>query len=120
MTKLVDDSVLDAALNVVTAGATAMHVCSGDPTTRAAVLTNSLATVTPTYTGPVNGDTSGRKITSDQKTGVSVTATGTAGVVCHIDATDLLYKTDESTGQTLTSGNTCTIPAHDIEIADPT
>jgi hypothetical protein len=66
-----------------------------------------------------NGDTSGRKITTAAKSGVSVTASGTATHVSLDDGTTLLYVTT-CTSQSLTSGNTVNIPAWKVEIADPT
>lgn len=118
MSKLTDDSVMDAALAVV-ASANDYHICAGDPVDRAGVIANSLANVAPTFTGPVNGDVSGRKLTIDSKSGVSVTATGTAAVACLIDGTTLLDKTDLAATQLITLGNTITIQAWDHEIADP-
>ena len=118
MSKLTNDAVMDAALAVVQ-GANDYHICQGDPVDRAAVLANSLANVVPTFTGPVNGDVSGRKITVDGKSGVLVTATGTAATACLIDGATLLDKTDLSATLPITSGNTITVQAWDHEIADP-
>lgn len=67
-----------------------------------------------------NGDTSGRKTTVGQKTGVTVDASGTADHVALLDTTNkkLLYVTT-ATSQALTAGNTLTFNAWDVEIADP-
>ena len=119
MSKLTDDSVMDAALAVVQTS-NDYHICFGDPSNRAEVIANSLANVAPTFTGPANGDVSGRKITVDSKSGVTVNATGTAAVACLISGTLLLDKTDLSATQLITAGNTITIQAWDHEIADPT
>lgn len=119
MAKSVHDSVLDGAFAVLD-NANIMTACSAEPTTRTeAVTTFALADVVPTFTGPANGDTNGRKLTSDQKTGVTVDTTGTATHVALCDGTNLLYVTT-CTSQALTSGNTVTFPAWDVEIADPT
>lgn len=119
MAKWANDTVMDAALGIVD-NATIMNVCSAQPTTRTeAVTTYSLADVAPTFTGPANGDTSGRKITVDQKSAVAIDTTGTATHVALSDGSTLLYVTT-CTSQALTSGGTVTIPAWDIEIADPT
>ena len=64
-------------------------------------------------------DTSGRKCTVAQLTGVAVTTTGSATHVALNDGTSVLYVT-ECTGQSLTSGNTMTFNAWEIGIADPT
>lgn len=65
-----------------------------------------------------DGDVSGRKSTVAQKTGVSITASGTATHVAIDDGTDWIVTT--CTSQALTSGGTVTIPAWKREIADPT
>lgn len=123
MGKYIDDSVMDAGLNVIKSGATAMYVCTTiDATpTRAEVLAAALANVamaSTDFTGPADGTTSGRKLTTVAKNAVSVTASGTAVNVCIIDGTKVLAVTD-CTSQALTSGNTVNIPAWVVdEIAD--
>ena len=120
MGKSANDDVMDAALNEVAANANLMTACSAEPTTRTeAVTTFALADVVPTFTGPVNGDTSGRKHTSDQKTGVTIDTTGTANHVAQVDGTRLLYVTT-CTPQALTTPGTVTFGAWDVEFADPT
>jgi hypothetical protein len=125
MGKYIDDSVMDAGLNVIKSGATAMHVCTTiDSTpTRAEVLAASLANVAMTsgdFTGPADGTTSGRKLTTVVKNGVAIGTSGTAVNVCIIDGTKVLAVTD-CTSQSLTSGNTVNIPAWVVdEIADAT
>ena len=72
------------------------------------------------FTGPANGDTSGRKLTSNQHTGITVDTTGTATHIALADsATSKLLFVTTCTSQALTAGNTVTIPAWDDEIADP-
>lgn len=123
MGKWTDDSVMDAALNVIKTGATAMHVCTTiDATpTRAEVLAASLANVAMA-TGDftlADGGTSGRKFTTGAKTGLSVGTSGTAVNIAIIDGTKVLDVTD-CTSQALTSGNTVNVPAWTHEIGDPT
>lgn len=115
MGKYIDDTINDAGLNVIKSGATAMHVCTTiDATpTRAEVLAASLANVAMTsgdFTGPADGTTSGRKLTTVAKNGVSVTTSGAPANVCIIDGTKVLAVTD-CTGPGLTSGSTVDIPA---------
>lgn len=123
MGKYIDDSVMDAGLNVIKSGATAMHVCTTiDSTpTRAEVLAASLANVAMTstdFTGPADGTTSGRKLTTAAKNGVSVGTSGTAVNVAIITGSIVLAVTD-CTSQALTSGNTVNVPAWVVdEIAD--
>ena len=120
MAKSVADSVLDGALNVI-ATADIMTACSAEPTNRTeAVTTYALADVTMSggdYTN-ANGDTSGRKVTVAQKTGVTIDTTGTATHVALCDGTNLLYVTT-CTSQALTSGNTMTFQQWKVELADP-
>lgn len=120
MAKWANDSVMDAALDKVATG-TILTVCSAQPTTRTeAVTTYALADVVISggdFT-KANGDTSGRKVTVAQKASVAVDATGTATHIAVCDSTNLLYVTT-CTSQALTSGNTVTVPAWKIEIADP-
>jgi len=121
MGKSVNDEVLDAAFDVVDQ-ADLMTVCNAEPTTRTeAITTFKLADVamTPnTDFTKADGDVSGRKVTVAAKSAVPVDTSGTATHVALVDATRLLYVTT-CTSQALTSGNTCNVPAWEIEIADP-
>lgn len=122
MAKSVHDDVLDGALNIIKNNANIMTVCSAEPTSRTEAVTTyalgDVAMVTGDFTN-ANGDTSGRKTTVASKTGVTVDASGTATHVALCDGSRLLYVTT-CTSQVLTSGNTITFPAWDVEIADPT
>ncbi len=122
MGKSVADAVLDAALNEIKNNVAALHICSAEPTNYTeATSTYDLGDKTPpAFTGPANGDTNGRKLTIDAITDGSVTATGTADHVALVTATVLYYVTTLSSSQSVTSGNTFTLTAWDIEIADPT
>lgn len=124
MAKYANDDVMDAALAKV-ATATILTVCSTQPTTRTeAVTTYKLADVAVTPgdgNGDFtigNGDVSGRKLTVAAQEDVEVDDSGTAAHVALCDNSDILYVTT-CTSQVITDGNTVTIPAWDIEIADP-
>lgn len=124
MAKSVHDDVLDGALDIIRNNCTRVTVCSTQPTTYTeANATYALADVTVDSTDftKANGDTNGRKLTVAQQASVPVDTTGTAQHVALLDVANskLLYVTT-CTSQSLTSGNTVTIPAWDIEIADPT
>lgn len=120
MAKFANDLVMDAALDKVATG-TIITVCSQQPANRTeAVTTYKLAAVTVSggsFT-KANGDASGRKLTVAQQTNVPVDSTGTATHVAICDGSTLLYVTT-CTSQLLTSGNTLTLQAWDIEISDP-
>jgi myosin-crossreactive antigen len=124
MAKSATDDVLDALLTKV-ATATSLSVCATAPTTRTeAVTTNMLATVTVTA-GDGNGDfviaddTSGRKLTISEQAAIEVINTGDADHIALTDDTDLLIVTTCTT-QSLTDGNTVTVPAWKINVPDPT
>lgn len=123
MAKAVPDVVLDAALDEI-ATATRLVVCSAEPANYAgiaAVLLASVALTAGDGNGDyvvANGDTSGRKLTVAQQADIAITASGTATHVALDDGVSLQYVTT-CTSQALTSGGTVTVPAWDIEIADP-
>ena len=124
MAKSVHDDVLDSALNYIKNNSTRICVCNAQPTTYTeAVTTYKLAIktiISTDFTGPANGDISGRKLTSNQHTGITVDTTGTATHIALADsATSKLLFVTTCTSQALTAGNTVTIPAWDDEIADP-
>ena len=123
MVKKVDDSVPDAALNVI-AGATEMYICSGvgEITNRADAIARSLADTT--LTGGdftlADGDVSGRKVTVAAQSNILVDTTGTAEQVALCTASLLLHTTDVTAPQLLTASNTVSTAAYDHEIEDPT
>jgi hypothetical protein len=124
MAKWANDNMMDAALDYVATG-NIMTVCTAQPTTRTeAVTTYALADIALTPGDGngdftiANGDTSGRKLTIAQQADVPIDSSGTATHVAICDGTNLLYVTT-CTSQSLTSGNTVTFPAWDIEVADP-
>jgi hypothetical protein len=113
--------VLDAALEEISTNATVLHICDSEPANYAAVSGASLGTKSsPSFTGPATGDVSGRKITVDAVTDGSVTSDGTASHFAIVDASRLLAAGSLSATQAVTNGNTFTLTAFDIEIADPT
>jgi hypothetical protein len=124
MAKTLDDSVIDGSLNIVKNGATQMSLCSAQPTTYTeATATYMLVLKTGltsgSFTGPVNGDASGRKLTKTAESGVSVTNTGTATHIALCSGSVLLL-VDTITSQVVTAGNTVNVAAYKYEIADPT
>lgn len=124
MGKSIHDDVFDQALNYLKNNAENVYICSTQPTTfTEASSTYKLADVavdSSDFTGPANGDTSGRKITLNQQTGVTVDSSGTAQHLAITDdsASKLLIVTD-FTSQSVTAGNTLTINAFDLELRDP-
>lgn len=123
MPKFMSDEVGDASLERI-ATSVNQTICSAQPANLAGVAAVRLATVALTAGAGngdftlANGDVSGRKLTVSQQSAVPITATGDATHVVYDDGTTLLYGTTCTT-QSLTSGGTVTVPAHDIEIGDP-
>ena len=126
MAKFLDDSVLDAALDVI-ATADTLIICAGEPADYTDATTDSGSgghalgevTVTSGDFTKADGDTSGRKITCAQQTGVTIDVTGTADHVALVDVgTTTLLAVTTITSQAVTSGNTATINAFDLELAD--
>ena len=83
MGKLVHDDVLDAALGMVRNNATKMVACSAEPASYSAANGSlklaEVAMSTADFT-IANGATSGRRVVVAEKSGVAVTASGTANV----------------------------------------
>jgi hypothetical protein len=124
MAKFAPDATLDAFLAKI-ATATRLTVLSGQPTNFAGIAALLLASVAMTagvgggdYT-TADGDTNGRKITILQQLAIAISASGTATHIGLDDGTNLIYVTT-CTSQALTSGGTVTVPAWDVELADPT
>ena len=125
MAKTVHNDVLDAALNYIKNNCNKMVACSQQPTTfTEANSTYALADVSMSssdFTGPADGDTSGRKITVNAKSNVPVDVQGDPAVIVLLDTVNskILYTTDEGSSQTIYVGNNANFPAWDIELADP-
>lgn len=129
MAKTVHDDILDSALNYIKNNATRIAICSSQPTTYAELTTNlgsggyklAIKTITSSnFTGPADGDVSGRKLSKNEDATITVDITGTATYVGFGDsATSKLLYVTTCTSQSLTATNTVTIPLWKIEIADP-
>lgn len=126
MGKAAPDSTLDAMPTEI-ATAEREVVCSAEPANFAGVAAVTLAD-DPVTPGDGNGDftigdgdTDGRKVTVAQQADVPIDASGDATHVALVDDTNskLIYVTT-CTLQSLTSGGTVTVPAWDVEVADPT
>lgn len=118
------DNVLDSGLGYLTANGARMDICSQEPANYTeATSTYTLGNKTSVTTGsPANGDTSGRKVTIAAVSGGSVTGSGTAShwAYSKTSATaELLAAKSLSSSQAVTSGNTWSMGAIDVEIPDP-
>lgn len=124
MAKYAADEVMDAALQYIINHSTRLIVCSSQPANFAAVAAASLADVT-VDSGDfaiANGDVSGRKVTVAQQSAIPIDSSGTATHVVLVNDTspEMVTYVTTCTSQALTAGGTVTVPAWDIEIADPT
>lgn len=124
--KWTSDTILDQACNYVKNTVTEMYICSGssNPADRAGAIAAALATKTgllsTDFTGAADGTTSGRKITKNAETGISVAVSGTATCIALCSGTAMLSVVT-MTSQVLTAGNTVNTPAFRvIEILDVT
>lgn len=127
MAKSQNDLIYDEALNYIRARGSKITVCNGQPTTyvQATTTSNNMLAETTTgitsgeYTGPANGDVSGRKVTTPAKNDLSVLVSANANHVAVVSTSGsaLLYVTTV-TSQALTTGNTVNVAAFDFEIED--
>lgn len=139
MAKNVHDNVLDAALNYLSANATRLIVLNAEPTGSSAY-TNAMldadssgfrlasATISASdFTGPANGDTSGRKIAVNAQSSMSIDGIAASSSATHVAlvkqsssaSSQMVLYTTTCTTQSLTGANKVNTPAWDIEIRDP-
>jgi hypothetical protein len=122
MGKYINDLAADAAFSYLTGVCNRLSATDGSPITSVP----ELAYVTidsGDFTGPANGDDSGRKITINEQADVAVTAAGEAdhvGLIYYesIHSFAPIYITT-CDALTLVYGGLVTFPAWKIEIADP-
>jgi predicted metalloprotease with PDZ domain len=118
------DRVLDLGLTVLDTEATAIHICSSEPASFAAVAGVTLGNKTLAAGGigaPAARTPSGRKVTVAAFSDGSVTGTGTASHYAVVDGVNsrLLAASTLSASQSVTSGNTFSLDAFDIGIPGP-
>lgn len=124
MGKFIIDAAPDAHLAVI-AAATRVVVCSAQPANFAGIAAVALADIAVTPGAGngdfviADGDVSGRKLTLAQQTDVDIDTSGTATHISFDNGSTLLAVTT-CVSQALTDTGTVTIPAFDIEVADPT
>lgn len=125
MGKSVHDNVLDGALSYVKSNANRLCVCSMEPTTVAMAVSTEMLAWLSIASGQFtiqNGSVSGRRITVNSGVSFAVSFTGSAQhvAICGVSLVSVLMLVTTCTNQTLTAGNTLTVPEWDYEIADPT
>lgn len=119
---LLADRVYDNGLTVLDTEANALHVCSAEPAVYADVATLTLGLkATPTIGAPAAGDPDGRQVTVSAFVDGNVTATGDASHFAIVDTVNsrLLVAGPLDSVQTVTIGNTFSLPDFDIRIPAP-
>ena len=121
----INDDVLDAACDYIGDNTENLYItddtAAPDTFTKASDTYKCGVKASPGFTGPANGDVSGRKITCDAISDGTISSTATAKYFALTDDSDsmlLLYEELDST-QSVTSGNTFSLTAFDIEFPDP-
>lgn len=116
------DNAMDGGLDYLTTNGVRIDICSSEPANYAGIAAVTLGFKAGLTVGAAtNGDTSGRKVVVPAITDGAVTGTGTAAFwVLSDGSAELLASNDLASTQGVTSGNTFTLPAIDITIADPT
>ena len=129
MGKSLNDLVFDEGLEYLETNGNLLVLCDGEPSSYADATTDlgsggyalgEIVINSADFT-IANGTVSGRKITVGQQTGITVDVTGEVDHIAIVDTsgTDLLLVTTV-TAQNLTAGNTATVNAFKLEMADPT
>lgn len=122
MAKAAPDVTIDAELDFI-ALSTVMHICSAEPANYAGIAAVSLGSVVMAGGDFTKADAAGggRQLTVGAKSGVSVTASGTATHIVLANSAGSSYRyATTCTSQALTAGNTANIPAWVITVGDPT
>ena len=120
MAKWQIDAMLDAALTYISSNATQLFVCSDLPANYAGIAAVALTGgATPSFQANGDGTPNGRALEVDEEADIAVTDSGNATHIALASADTLLYVTT-CTLQALTSGNTVTVPAWTITLADAT
>jgi len=138
MAKSASNAFLDGALYVLKTGITAsgtsygpctkVVVCSSQPTNATHVSYTpasggyqlAVTTASSSLFTIADGDTSGRKITFAGKSGLTAVYTGHYGHIALITAASAILYVTTGLAQPIQINNPITIPAFDIEVADPT
>lgn len=118
----INDAAYDAALSYIDTNGTRLDICSSEPANYAGIAAVSLGNKTSLSIGsPADGAVNGRRVTVASIADGSVTGTGTATHWAIHNAADTLVASGSlSASQSVTSGNTFTLAAFDITVADAT
>jgi hypothetical protein len=116
------DSILDGGVQYLATNGDRVYICDTEPTTfTEATSTYAIGNKTTITIGsPTNGTTSGRKVVMSAITGGSITATDTATHFAIVDfgSSALLVVAELAAPVAVTSGNTFSLTAVEVEIPD--
>ena len=119
-----NDRVFDNGLTTLDTEVNRLDICSSEPATYAAAIGSaSLGNkLTPTVGAPTDRSPTGRKVVVSAIADGTVTANGTATHWALVDTLNsrLMATGSLSASQGVSSGNTFTLAAFDIGMADPT
>lgn len=121
MAKFAADAVLDGLLDIVQTSIE-MYLTIGQPADRAAAIANSVVPAVMMAPGDFTkaNYAGGREQTTAAKNGLTANATGTPDHVALCTGSALLYVSEVSNPQLVTSGNTVNIGSWKVQVADPT
>jgi len=124
MVAQVENLFLDSGLTAAQSSIAAIMICSSEPTTYASATTSALLgsynfTAGSAFTGPSAGTSpTGRKLVSNAVTAGTITTTGTASWWAAVGTASLYAHGLLSAAQAVTAGNTFTLGAFEIRIAN--
>jgi len=116
---MIADRVFDNGLTVLDTEANALHICSSEPVSYAAIAAITLGLKAALSIGaPAAGDPDGRQVTVAAFSDGTVTATGNASHYAIVDTVNsrLLVTDALDAVQAVTIGNTFSLPNFDIRI----
>jgi hypothetical protein len=117
---LIADYILDLALAELDTATSTLHLCSGEPANYAGIAAVLLGAKTSLSIGaPADRTPNGRKVTVASFSDGSVSATGTASHwAISKSGSTLMVAGALASPQSVTNGNTFSLPAFDIGIPD--
>lgn len=125
MASWMHNNIPDVALNYIITNASKVTLCSAQPATYAeAITTYKMAEVvidSSDWTGPIDGDVSGRKISLAAQSALVFTATGICTHMAIVNtASSVLLYVVLIEAKSVLAGDECDTDPVDIELRDPT
>ncbi len=119
MTKFINDSILDAAIDKIIADGNQVVLFDTYSTDYATIQANKLGVYTPSLS-KANGDVSGRKVIIAADSTVPIVASGDFNNFAIVDTlNNVVLYVGNGTRKPLTVGDTVDTPESDLEFSDP-